>query len=100
MAPQVVTLAARPDLEQRLDEITDPWPKFMNHDPVVRLWFPKLYERFREFQYALYEPERTRYSVRAAASRFGGTERSRDCLPEFECSSQGSRRPSRTSSAP
>ena len=47
----------RPDLEERLGEISDPWPEFMNHDPVVRRLFPALYERFREFQFVLYDDE-------------------------------------------
>ena len=57
MGAEIFTVAERPELEDRLDEITDPWPKFMNHDPVVRHWFPKLYERFRDFQYVLYDPD-------------------------------------------
>ena len=55
MPAQVFTVAERPDLEERLDEIDDPWPEFMNHDPVVRRFFPQLYERFRDYQYVLYE---------------------------------------------
>jgi GNAT superfamily N-acetyltransferase len=56
MAPQIFTVAERPDLAERLDELDDPWPEFMNHDPVVRRFFPQLYERFRDFQFVLYEP--------------------------------------------
>ncbi len=57
MPPQIFTISERPDLENRLDEIIDPWPEFMNHDPVVRRFFPQLYERFRDFQFVLYEPD-------------------------------------------
>jgi GNAT superfamily N-acetyltransferase len=57
VAAQIFTVAERPDLEDRLDEINDPWPEFMNHDPVVRRFFPRLYERFRDFQLVLYEPD-------------------------------------------
>lgn len=57
MPAQVFTVAERPDLEERLDEIDDPWPEFMNHDPVVRRFFPQLYERFRDYQYVLYEAD-------------------------------------------
>jgi GNAT superfamily N-acetyltransferase len=57
MAPRTFTVAERPDLEERLGEISDPWPEFMNHDPVVRRFFPALYERFRDFQYVLYDDE-------------------------------------------
>ena len=57
MPPRVFTVAERPDLEGRLDEIADPWPEFMHHDPAVRRWFPVLYERFRDFQFVLYEED-------------------------------------------
>jgi hypothetical protein len=57
MAPHIFSLAERPDLEERRDEIIDPWPEFMHHDPVVRRFFPQLYERFRDFQFVLYEPD-------------------------------------------
>jgi GNAT superfamily N-acetyltransferase len=57
MAPRTFTLAERPDLEERLDEIADPWPEFLHHDPVVRRWWGQLYERFRDFQLVLYDEE-------------------------------------------
>jgi hypothetical protein len=57
MPPQIFTVAERPDLEERTGEIVDPWPEFMHHDDVVRHWWPKLYERFPNFQYVLYEPD-------------------------------------------
>jgi GNAT superfamily N-acetyltransferase len=57
MSPRTFTVAERPDLEERLDEISDPWPEFMKHDPVVRRLFPALYERFRDFQFVLYDQE-------------------------------------------
>jgi hypothetical protein len=57
MAPRAFTVAQRPDLEERLGEISDPWPEFMNHDPVVRRLFPGVYERFPEFQFVLYDQE-------------------------------------------
>jgi GNAT superfamily N-acetyltransferase len=57
MAAHVFTVGERPDLEERLGEIADPWPEFMNHDAVVRRWFPQLYERFQDFQLVLYDPD-------------------------------------------
>ena len=57
MPPRTFTVAERPDLEERLDEIGDPWPEFLHHDQVVRRWFPALYERFRAFQFVLYEED-------------------------------------------
>lgn len=53
MPAQIFTVAERPDLYERFDEIGDPWPEFIHHDEVVtRLW-PRLYEAFPHFQIAL-----------------------------------------------
>ncbi len=57
MAPRTFTVAERPDLEARLDEIADPWPEFIHHDQAVRRWWSALYERFRDFQFALYDED-------------------------------------------
>jgi GNAT superfamily N-acetyltransferase len=57
MAPRTFTVAERPDLERRLDEIADPWPEFIHHDQSVRRWWSSLYERFRDFQFVLYDEE-------------------------------------------
>src|SRR5918995_1880014 len=57
MAPRIVTIAERPDLEERLGEVGDPWPEFIHHDEVVNRHWPRLYEEFRDFQLVLYEPE-------------------------------------------
>jgi hypothetical protein len=32
MAPKIFTVEERPDLEERLDELDDPWPEFIHHD--------------------------------------------------------------------
>ena len=55
MAPAIVTIAERPELEERLDEIADPWPEFIHHDEVLRENWPRLYEDFRDFQLVLYD---------------------------------------------
>jgi hypothetical protein len=57
MAPKIFTVEERPDLEERLDELDDPWPEFIHHDEVVNRHWPRLYEEFREFQLVLYEEE-------------------------------------------
>ena len=57
MAPRTFTIAERPELENRLEEIADPWPEFLHHDPVVRRWWSRLYERFRDFQLVLYDED-------------------------------------------
>jgi GNAT superfamily N-acetyltransferase len=57
MNAQVVTLAERPDLDARLDEIGDPWPEFIHHDAVVNRLWPRLYEDLAEFQLALVDEE-------------------------------------------
>jgi GNAT superfamily N-acetyltransferase len=60
VAPQIFTIAERPEFEDRLDEIADPWPEFIHHDDVVTENWPRLYEDFREFQLALYDEEADR----------------------------------------
>lgn len=57
MPPRIVTVAERPDLEERLGEVGDPWPEFIHHDEVVNRHWPRLYEDFRELQLILYEEE-------------------------------------------
>ena len=60
MAPEFFTIAQRPELEDRLDEIADPWPEFIHHDDVVSANWPRLYEEFRDFQLILYDEEEER----------------------------------------
>jgi hypothetical protein len=49
----VLTGRDRPDLKARQTEISTPaWPEFMLHDPVSGHW-PKLYQHFPQFQFAL-----------------------------------------------
>ena len=51
----VVTFAERPDLDDRLGEIGDPWPEFIHHGDVTsRLW-GRLYDEFLEHQLALHD---------------------------------------------
>ena len=57
MSARVFTLAERPDLDARLDEIGDPWPEFIHHDAVVNRMWPKLYEDLPQFQLALVDEE-------------------------------------------
>ncbi len=60
MPARIVTIDERPDLEERLGEIGDPWPEFVHHDEVLNRHWPRLYEDFREFQLVLYEEETDR----------------------------------------
>jgi hypothetical protein len=53
----VCTDAERPDLFERLDQVGDPWPEFIHHDPVVIERWPLLHERFPDFQLILYDAE-------------------------------------------
>lgn len=53
MRPEIVTLAERPDLRERLGEIGDPWPEFIHHDPTINRRWSALYEDFAPFQLAL-----------------------------------------------
>jgi GNAT superfamily N-acetyltransferase len=57
MPPRIVTVAERPDLDQRLDEIGDPWPEFIHHDEVVSAHWPALYDKHPDFQLILYDEE-------------------------------------------
>jgi GNAT superfamily N-acetyltransferase len=57
MAPKIFTVEERPDLEERLGEIGDPWPEFIHHDEVVNRHWPRLYEEFRGFQLVLFDEE-------------------------------------------
>jgi hypothetical protein len=57
VAAHVFTVAERPDLAERREEIADPWPEFIHHDDVVRRWWPLLDERFPDLQLVLYDDE-------------------------------------------
>lgn len=57
MAPRIFTVADRPELEERLGEVGDPWPEFIHHDEVVNRHWPRLYDEFRDFQLVLYEED-------------------------------------------
>lgn len=41
MTVDIVSLAARPDLESAADVLTDLWPRFMLHDPMAALYFAR-----------------------------------------------------------
>jgi hypothetical protein len=52
---QVVTYAERPDLAVRVEEVGDPFPEFLHHDPVcVELW-PRMETDFPQLQLLLYD---------------------------------------------
>jgi GNAT superfamily N-acetyltransferase len=53
VASRIFTIAERPELEERLGEVADPWPEFVHHDAAVNARWPELYTRFAEFQLAL-----------------------------------------------
>jgi len=53
----VLTLAERPDLEDRLDEIGDPWPEFIHHGDTTNRFWRRLFEEFPEHQLVLYDDE-------------------------------------------
>lgn len=54
---QTFTIAERPDLEERLGDLSDPWPEFIHHDEVVNRFWPLLYKRFPEFQLVLVDED-------------------------------------------
>lgn len=57
MLAQIFTLGERPELEQRLDEVADPWPEFIHHDQVLNARWDDLYTRWPEFQLVLVDTE-------------------------------------------
>jgi hypothetical protein len=57
--PAATTYAARPDLVERLDELSDPWPEFIHHANCNRLWHV-MRERHPQFQLILYDEENDR----------------------------------------
>ena len=60
MSAQIFTFAERPDLEQRLDEVADPWPEFIHHDQVLNARWGDLYTRWPEFQLLLVDSKTER----------------------------------------
>jgi hypothetical protein len=59
MTPATATYATRPDLVDRLDELSDPWPEFIHHANCNRLWHV-MAERFPQFQLILYNEDEDR----------------------------------------
>ena len=55
MAARIFTVAERPDLADRREEVADPWPEFIHHDSAVQAWWPLLDERFPDLQLVLYD---------------------------------------------
>jgi hypothetical protein len=57
MRPKLFTLAERPELDERLDELGAVWPEFLTHDEVVNSRWDELYTRWPEFQLVLADEE-------------------------------------------
>jgi GNAT superfamily N-acetyltransferase len=75
MGARIVTIAARPDIYERLDEIADPWPEFVHHDQVVNRLWPRLYEAFPEFQLALVDEDTLLGKANSIPVRWTGGDR-------------------------
>lgn len=56
MAPAVVSLAERPDLDRPLG-LDRVWPEFLKHGDVTNLYWDRLYEELPEFQLVLVDDE-------------------------------------------
>jgi GNAT superfamily N-acetyltransferase len=56
VAPTVVSLADRPDLDRPLD-LERVWPEFMKHGDVTNLYWDRLYDELPEFQLVLVDDE-------------------------------------------
>ena len=74
MTPATTTYRERPDLIDRLEEISDPWPEFIHHANCNRLWHV-MRERFPQFQVILYDEDSGRPLGRAQTMpvRWDGT---------------------------
>jgi hypothetical protein len=57
--PATTTYTARPDLVERLVDLSDPWPEFIHHANCNRLWHV-MRERYPQFQLILYDEENER----------------------------------------
>ena len=67
----IVSLAERPDLHDRCEQIGgDAWPEFMLHDPVALQYWPKLIEYFPEFQFIVCQEDRVVAVANTAPFRF------------------------------
>jgi GNAT superfamily N-acetyltransferase len=56
VAPAVISLAERPDLDRPLG-LDRVWPEFLKHGDVTNLYWNRLYEEFPEFQLVLVDDE-------------------------------------------
>ena len=56
MAPVVVSLADRPDLDRELD-LDRVWPEFLKHGDVTNVYWDRLYDELPEFQLVLVDDE-------------------------------------------
>ena len=48
-----IATQAEQDLRESMPQL---WPEFMNQDPIVSTFWPRLYELYPDFQYALFSP--------------------------------------------
>ena len=55
--PKVFTVADRPELADRLDELGEVWPAFLTHDEVVNSRWGDLYTRWPEYQLVLVDED-------------------------------------------
>lgn len=58
MIPELVTFAERPELWERIEDLTARvWPEYNRHGDVLGHYWGRLYDEFAEFQFVLYDSD-------------------------------------------
>lgn len=80
----IASLAERPDFADRLFELDDLWPTFMQQDPVSDLFYPRAATTYAEFVLLAFDAaDRSVPVARSCAVPFAmGGDTGRDALPE------------------
>lgn len=68
---QIIRPHDLPDYRQRAAEITDAsWPEFMLHDPIANESWHELFDRFIDYQFALFDTDANRMAAMANSLPF------------------------------
>jgi GNAT superfamily N-acetyltransferase len=61
---QIISPKDRPDYRDRAGDISDAsWPEFMMHDPIANENWHELFDRFEEYQFAMWDTESERMAA-------------------------------------
>lgn len=68
---KIISPADLPDYRRRAGEISDAsWPEFMLHDPIANENWHELFDRFSEYQFALFDTQKNRMAAMANSLPF------------------------------